>query len=478
MDSIGQVLVFIKNSILFIVTELKQLEKMNHFISNNILTYELAINNLLDSIQNLNNPLYNQIVNPASLCSILALINSHVLSLNKLVTRMNKWNSDVKKGGFKKIKALIKDRPSVLSQELFTKLLEIKPLLFEIANIEKETLGSGVRIKNPLLRASWVLSGRNQVNDSSIDKNIIAENIYLLLKQELGGEIKKPVIWKAAINRLLDNIDGCAAGSKDSKISISEMNEFTSCNKKSTFKELLTDYLDKETAYTEGTHKEPVHKEILQLEYKPNATESSEENTEKESSDKEVLQLEYKPETNNGDVDTANLEISESNSEDSNEVDSDRITIVESIPEMKEESIIISLDFTKKEINYKHKVEMPKASGYGGDWPSTKLCTFRVPNTNYKNLEFEYLDILFEAGDQGWGGTGHDNIRYQIDDGEAIFGLFIDRVKSPDGRYKLTLNWEKVEPGTTITLWLVCAPFGGWSARVSSIKAIANFTLM
>ncbi len=429
MDSVGKVLGFLKDSVIFIMTELKQLERMNSFISNNILTYEVAINNLLDTIQELNNPMYNHIISQSTLCSILSLVNSHVLSLNKLVIRMNKWNDDIKKGGFKKFRALVRNRPSVLSEELFTKLLEIKPLLVEICQIEKEALGSGTRIKHPLLKASWVLSGRNQVNDSAIEKSIIAENIYLLLKIEMGGEIKRPDVWKRAIGKFVDGIDGCAASSIDDKISVSEMNEFVMPENKKTFKEVLLDYIDVE-----------ITSSII------NNRSSSDSPKDSTGSDTE------------SDSETSNNKV-----------------ILYVPPEMKNETITIPIDFTGKTLNYNSKVEIPQCSGYGSNWPSSKLCEFTIPESNYSNLEFNYLEILCNGTDQGWGDTGHDNVRYQINDQPIQVGFFIHRLKCPDNNYKFVINWEKAKPGDKITMWLVCAPFGGWQAKMNTIVAKAYF---
>jgi hypothetical protein len=473
MDSISKVLSFIKDSVIFIMTELKQLERMNIFISNNILTYEVAINNLLDTIQQLNNPMYNQIVSQSTLSSILSLVNAHVSSLNKLVIRMNKWNDDVKKGGFRKFRALVRNRPSVLSQELFTKLLEIKPLLFEICTIEKETLGSGVRIKNPLLRGAWVLSGRNQVNDSSIDRTIIAENFYSLLKSELGGEVKKPDMWKRAIAKLVDEIDGCAASSNDNKISISEMNEFSSnfISHKNikTIKALLLLFVDSKVDTESQREKE--REPILALEYKPSQTEP-------------VLALEYKPTGSEENISTITetetnaekLPITEESETVSEHTSVDEHMIVESLPVIREETRVIPIDFTKKSLTFKSKVEIPTCSGYGSNWPSTKICEFDIPFAINDSIDFSYVEILCNVQDQGWGGTGHCNIRYRINDKPIEFGFFVDRIKFPDNSYKLVVNWEKIQPGDRIHLWLVCAPFGGWSTTINSISANAIFT--
>jgi hypothetical protein len=405
MDSIGKSLAFIKDVVVFVVQEMKQLDRMNQFISTNILTYEVAIANLLETITRLNCPLHSDVISQSTLSSILSLINAHVLSLQKLVITMTKWNNHVKAGGFKKLRAIVRERPSVLADLLFSKLLEIKPLLFEVSSVERDTLGSGVRIKNPLLRASWVLSGRNQINDSSIHKNIIAENIYVLLKRELGGELKKPENWKRAIQKFVNQLDGCAAGLPDDHISISEMNEYVVPAEKTTFRLLLKDFF-------EGSESVSVSAETVE---------------------EVVVEVE------------------------------------------KEETIDIPITIDATRIDSKHKVEIPSCEGYGSNWPSVFLGKFTVPSPTVNELEFDFVEIVTKASDQGWGGTGHDNVRFQINDKPVEVGFFIDRNKSPDGTYKFLINYEKIQVGDEVKMWLSCAPWGGWSAQVHSMQVQATY---
>lgn len=415
MDSLTNALNFLKDAVVFIMTELKQMERMNMFISTNILTYEVAIQNLLDTIQRLSCPMYAQITSQSTLCSIISLVNSHVLSLQKLVTKMTKWNTSVRAGGFKKFKAIIKDRPSQLSEILFSKLLEIKPLLIEICTLEKQTLGSGVRINNNLLRAAWVLSGSNQVNDSSISKNIIAENLYVLLKKEIGGDIKKPGVWKKAISKLVDAIDGCAAGLPDDMISISELNEFYISPEITTIRQLIKKYIEAGESVSfdcslESTLNSPLESSISQNE-----------------------------------------------------------TVIDEIVEN------IEVDFQSKSITYKSPVQIPQCVGYGSNWPSVKILEFTIPTSPKQGVDFDFIEIECEAFDQGWGGSGHNNIRYQINEEKVEVGCFIDRNKNPQNKYKISLNYEKVKTGDIIKLWFSCAPWSGWSGRVESVKVSATF---
>ena len=434
MDSITKTLSFIKDAVVFITTELSHIERMNQFISTNILTYEVAINNLLDTIQALNNPLYQQILSQATLCSIISLVNSHVMSLKKLVVKMTKWNNNIKAGGFRKFRALIRDRPSVLSETLFLKLLEIKPLLFEISQIEKNTLGSGIRIRHPILRAAWVLSGSNQVNDSSIEKNIIVENFYTILKNEMGGEIKKPETWKKAIQQLVDRIDGCAAGYPDEKISISELNEFVISEDKTTLRQILKEYIPSSSLTSEKLL-------LLECEKSSDAKDSLEKGSDySSSSEKEIEKVEVS---------------------------------VEEKPD--EEVVDIPISFNSQEVTHSNKVEIPACEGYGSNWPSIKLAEFVVPESSHSTLELDFVELDFVARDQGWGGTGHANIRYQINEKSIETAFSIDRNKSPDNKYKFTINYEKLSSGDTVKLWLSCPAWNGWKAKVDFMSVRATF---
>jgi len=148
------------------------------------------------------------------------------------------------------------------------------------------------------------------------------------------------------------------------------------------------------------------------------------------------------------------------------------------IQKQPDEIIITEISTEFKEpikVLFNHPVEIPNCEGYGANWPSKKACEFIVSAENINNLDFFGIDFEINAGDQGWGGTGHDQVRFQVNDIMPQVAFSIWRDKVPDGNYKFNIGPDKVKLGDTVKLWLCSAPWGGWDARMNSCKAFLKF---
>ena len=122
-----------------------------------------------------------------------------------------------------------------------------------------------------------------------------------------------------------------------------------------------------------------------------------------------------------------------------------------------------------------HPVEIPQCEGYGANWPSIKACEFIISAENINNLDFFGIEFECNAGDQGWGGTGHDQVRFQVNDNMPQVAFSIWRDKVPDGNYKFNIGPDKVKLGDIVRIWLCSAPWSGWDARMNSCKAFLKF---
>jgi hypothetical protein len=117
---------------------------------------------------------------------------------------------------------------------------------------------------------------------------------------------------------------------------------------------------------------------------------------------------------------------------------------------------------------------------YGGDFPNDKACEFVVPEASAeikeKNLQLFGIEVDCKAIDQGWGGTGHAHVRYQVNDEEIIMkGFDIWRDKVPDSKYKFNIGQEQVKAGDTIKIWAFCPAWAGWSLTINNINVKARY---
>lgn len=76
-------------------------------------------------------------------------------------------------------------KPSNLNKLLEDSYNEIFILLKYLDELENKIFGSTVRIKHSVFRNSWLLAGKNQLNNSSLSSNIFRNNLIVFYKREL-----------------------------------------------------------------------------------------------------------------------------------------------------------------------------------------------------------------------------------------------------------------------------------------------------
>lgn len=97
----------------------------------------------------------------------------------------------------------------------------------------------------------------------------------------------------------------------------------------------------------------------------------------------------------------------------------------------------------------------------------------------YHNYKFEnttgckiiVLSFEFNIQDQGWGDSGHLNVRYKINDGGTNVGFFVNRFKNKTNLYTLDIKLSELEKGSNlIYFYMFCPPWDGWCGKINSIN--------
>lgn len=120
------------------------------------------------------------------------------------------------------------DRPSLIRAQLKRHFNVIEKALPVIIELNRTMFGSAMRIKQPVLRKAWMLAGESQLNDSSLPINIIQDNLYMLLKMEIGEKMIKKMRkknYKKLIKQIVADIDNRGASIGDGNISLAELND-------------------------------------------------------------------------------------------------------------------------------------------------------------------------------------------------------------------------------------------------------------
>jgi hypothetical protein len=432
MDSSVKLLLTINDGVKGILMELKCLKKIKYFIKFDMHLYEEALQVMNDKIDIFYEAFNSGILNHRAISlSILNIINLHLNEIQSTFIKIKKWNHKVSKKGVRKLFTLYINNPSKMKALLQKKMDSIIPHLYELQELERTIFGTAIRIKQKILRKAWMLVGGNQLNDSFLPKNLFCENLYMLLKSEGGGELKRKDFWKEKIKLFVDDLDGSACTEIDDKLSVAELNEIPD--------DLIYEY--------------SVMELIL------NFTKKTEPST--------ALML-----TNLSDV---NIDVNDNN--DNNDNNEKEVLMIEDKSELKEVIKEIELNFDEQIfVNHRNKVMIPKCKGYGANWPSKLCIEFIIPELPDDRYQLFYVKIKLTSYDQKWGGTGHCQVRYQINNEMPIIGFSVNTEKNKENEYEIRISGENIKVGNIVKIWACCPPWSGWEIIVDKINAFVYYS--
>ena len=398
--------------------EIEANKKLKTVVKTDLKAYRASIyqfDKITSDLDGLNNDL-DDIIDHHSINFVI--INNMQLCLDKHLQYLTEFIRWINQGTFKYAVSACcsKDQRSVVKTKKLKKyIIQLNDNLIIMRDLRDRIFGSALRIKHPVLRNAWLLLGENQLNDTSIKTNLIEDNLYQLLKVETKNKELNKTKWKPRVHKLLKVIDSSCLSAEDTRLSIMEMNS-----------------LDKEYMNYVNV------KKLLKMIDESIEDDSSEENDSSEDSGK-----------------GCSLEM---------------IIPVVRVP------YNFGLD-----VNFTSKVEivgsavsdrLDNCNGYGSDFPSSRICEFILPDLDTSNdYDSSYLNLDIKACDQGWGGTGHVQVRYQINDGECLHGFNVNRDNNITGEYNISIPLDQtLHSSDKIILYLLCPTWGGWCANVSRVE--------
>jgi hypothetical protein len=152
-------------------------------------------------------------------------------------------------------------------------------------------------------------------------------------------------------------------------------------------------------------------------------------------------------------------------------------------PSEEERVVPVALDWSSVRVVNTEKVLIPLCEGYGCNWPSKVAATFVVPFLSEEEEEEEEkkkkglvgVTVRCFAADQGFGGTGHAQVRFQVNDDMPVPAFSVWRDKILDGKYSFVIGPDKVRAGDKVKIWACSPPWNAWSLCVSDVAAEAKF---
>lgn len=140
----------------------------------------------------------------------------------------------------------------------------------------------------------------------------------------------------------------------------------------------------------------------------------------------------------------------------------------------KEAAVQIPIDFKPMCIDHSSGLEMPqKDDRYGSGFCNKMVHKHKIPS--HKSPLFGII-IRCNVEDQGWGGTGHAQIRYSINGGNTMPMIIIWRDRNPSGNYEITLGPDKIKQEDELKLWLYCPGWNGWKCKMNSLEILGIYS--
>jgi hypothetical protein len=360
--------------------------------------------------------------------------------------------------------------PSQMNKQLddsFQKIMEKVRIVIEL---EKDIFGTAIKIFHPILQKAWMSFGPIDKAKIEVEEHMLVEALVNRLKDECGGIVVNESKCRNILGDFLQDLERKAGNKPNGKISIDELNEFLPTEENS---KCVLDMLglqeqpgchitsDLNTSFIETSQIITKSDDVLRV-----LAKYVSEHIEKKSNlpippkSPSPLNLPTPPSPLNQPTSPSplNQPTSPDKSNQSIKTTEKKLDLNLNLP-----LIVTSSD----------KDGILECEGYGSNWPYKVICEFEVPNLELTNS----ITATFIATDQGWGGTGHDNVRYRVGSNKISPAFFIDRDKNPSNTYTYTIKKDELNglvDNNKITFWLCSAPWGGWSAHLTSCEVVVT----
>ena len=237
MDSIISTLKSIKECIVLIKEEIDIFENMKE-IKIELSEYLKSIIKMDESITNIKELFYPKVPVQHNLrMELIHHIEININNINKMLIECKEWYNVVnnwKCCSASCWKMMTLDKPSVIEERMKHSFEGVGLLLEKLINLERDMMGSAINIVNPIMKKIWVRSlGTDEINNSHINGNILAETLYAMLKEEEPinkYKFEREYINKQLIMKFVRYLDSLSGFEPNNSISINEINQYKTTN--------------------------------------------------------------------------------------------------------------------------------------------------------------------------------------------------------------------------------------------------------
>ena len=504
-------------------TNINEIKQINNVIHKELPSFFTTLNRLHTTLTSLsfvykhNSAHYDLFKHHLLKFSQIDTILCKITPIGELLTQLNdiKYATTCGMKLKKYAELYISHKPSTLKSRIMKYFKIIEDVLPIVIDLNRTILGSAIRIKQPILRKAWMLAGENQLNDSSLPINIIQDNLYMLLKLEIGentiNRANKTNMYKNIINLITDDIDNRGSTKGDGNVSIAELNDLPDelmgtiddidyCNQN-----IDTDhnfYVNRDTygCFTWNNRKVDVEPVDSFESSKTDDTETVFGDTHYDAISFFNAYKQYLKSKKSKLTEKQKQKQKQNNTIQTDDTIENAVfegfnLLFNSNDDIIEESIKIPVDILFLENTPVLSWNTPQiacnrpkcATDYGSDFLVKRISTLSLlkpseydSKLNDDNSILSKVDIKLTVNDQGWGGTNHAHIRYQINDEQCIKAFTINNIENAKNKYSFTISgceinkrlklFNSQSTSQNIHIWMFCPPWSGWSITATSIS--------
>jgi len=373
--------------------------------------------------------------------SIIKIINLDLFEINddfKIIKNYETLPKKDDKCYFCMSRVIEENRPSYIKKKIDTNFDKIYVHLKNLEKLKNNIFGSAYRIKHPVLQKIWLLSCLNDLNNSTIDKNLFLDNTYNLYKIYCMNN-KNNVVQVSKTKNFLDEIIALCSDSKSNKY-----------------------YSDIIESYNLEKEEEKVINNKIELLF--NKLNKNSDNT-LSIIELNSIDTHYNQYDNIKDFLYSFKEYSESTNENSELINTN-------------DGPYELLGNSKKDKNENKLLY----DGYGSDFANKFLFTFKMPEKeSFKDKEYQYIQCFAEAEDQGWGGNGHVHVILRFESASkknhSRFAFAINRNNESivDNIYSFKITQDEIDTYQMVSIYLVCPMWSGWEGKITNFTAKLYF---
>jgi hypothetical protein len=190
-----------------VLCELQSMQSILEITNERFPIYESALYSLQHSMNNLMK-IYNYKIPIQHVLKfeLLNLLRMKLDDFSSILTMFRNWDRKFMNANCLTCDMVLfliaNPKPSNILKKIENAFSEVQPLIKEQILLESTVLGSAISIEHPILQKAWIMLGANQIGETDIPVNLLADNLYSMYLIEQNNYVPNKEYITNKINDL------------------------------------------------------------------------------------------------------------------------------------------------------------------------------------------------------------------------------------------------------------------------------------